>query len=118
MKAVRVVAHWLEDENDKIIFDVVLDEENKVKDSHIFGYYIDDEEKYPFLCVENKLHLGPWFEFEDASEADELISPIQFPILGREIKLGTELTRVDPLKGGTEEYTYEVKEIIDQTKTS
>lgn len=107
----RITANYVEDgmKTPQIMtFDVVLDEDNKIRSKKIFGYSTEDDEvpdRYPFI-IEHKNGQG----FVDwGCLADE--SPSKTNIFSKNIKIGEYYTRTDYDEGEQIECIYIISRI-------
>jgi hypothetical protein len=90
------------DRNDKFIFLVTVNENNIIQDRQIFGYWVDDNDKYPFYSEIKKDKLI--FNF-GASDEDTYITNL----LNKKIIIDELFTYTDE---DSKEWTYRIESII------
>ena len=106
----RIKAVWVEDSvetEDVLVVDLFVNTDGSARPMEIFGYAIDDGEKWPIYIKpkgkEGLLHWGAGGE--DAKSTVNLFQ--------RKIQIGEYITRIDTDGSGTSEYTYRITEVFD-----
>lgn len=106
----RIKAVYIEDTvetDDVIVFDIFINSDNSARAMEVFGYSIDDGEKWPFTVRfksnEGLLSWGPG--------GDDTSTTIN--IFQKKITIGEYITRVDIFDGEKTEYTYRITDIFE-----
>jgi len=106
----RMKAVYIQDSvetEDVLVCDIFLNDDRSVREMEIFGYAIDDDEKWPIYIKpksgEGVLHWG----------AGEVDTDSTVNLFQKNIRVGEYITRVDTCDGERSEYTYRITEIFD-----
>lgn len=106
----RVKAVYVEDcqtTDDLLVFDAFINLDDSLERMEMFGYIIDDNEKWP---VSYRYHNGKGIIDWGAGEEDT-ISTIN--IFEKKIIIGEYFTRTDNIAGEIYQYTYRITDIFN-----
>lgn len=106
----RIKAVYIEDTvemDDVLVFDAFVNTGNSIREMEIFGYAIEDGDKWPIYIKpkekEGLLHWGPGEEGTNST----------INLFQKNISIGEYITRVDIHDAVRSEYTYRIVEIFD-----
>ncbi|WP_340619045.1 hypothetical protein [Xenorhabdus entomophaga] len=106
----RVKAVYVEcsvETEDTLVFDAFLNADNSIRGMEIFGYAIDDGDKWPFyIKPKGKEGLLYWGTGEENTTTT-------VNLFKKKIKVGEYITRIDISDNERAEYTYRVTDIFD-----
>ena len=106
----RVKAVYVEDSvetEDVLVFDLFINTDGSARPMEIFGYAIDDGEKWPiYIKPKGKEGLLNWGAGEEDTKST-------VNLFQRNVQVGEYFTRVDTYDNETSEYTYRITEIFD-----
>ncbi|MBT4289233.1 MAG: hypothetical protein HOD92_18050 [Deltaproteobacteria bacterium] len=120
MKTVRVKFDYRDDElnideKDFILLDLVLKDDNTVKEVPSFGFIKEGGTRYPVIFEKNLLH---WDESNYGDNREDLKGPSSLSLLNKEILSGAIVHRKDNCNNESEggDYEYIVKDIREMAK--
>jgi len=112
MKLLRIKADYTENKKEHFIFQLLVDDENRlITDTEMFGYVVDEGEgglaKYPFVITATTKNDSLILNYGADSEYAK--SKINLP--NKTLKVGEYFTRWEV--GEKEEYTYVISHITE-----
>lgn len=115
MPICRIQSVYMEDgeeAEDIMVFDVFIQNDLYIKPMEIFGYAMEDNEKWPITI--KKLRNEGMFDWGAGDE--ETVSTIN--IFDKKISVGEYFTRTDKADNITEKHTYKIKLIFNWDELS